>query len=146
MLKLNVTSPAFHNHGNIPVQYTVDGDNLSPPLEIEGIPENAQSLVIIVDDPDAPKKTWVHWVVWNIPIVKKIYEDNAPGVQGLNDFMGHNYGGPAPPSGTHRYFFKVYALDTKLNLEQRSRKEDVEKAMEGHILAMGQMVGMYSKQ
>lgn len=146
MIRLTVTSPAFKNQGSIPERYTADGDNINPSIEIEGIPENAQSLVIIVDDPDAPNKAWVHWVVWNVPIVKKIYESNIPGVQGLNDFMGHNYGGPSPPSGTHRYFFKVYALDTKLNLTQRARKEEVEKAMEGHTLAMGQLVGIYSRK
>lgn len=146
MQKLIVSSPAFEHHGKIPEKYTADGENINPPLEIEGIPEGSKSLVIIVEDPDAPAKTWVHWIVWNVPVVRKIYENNIPGVQGLNDFMGHNYSGPAPPSGTHRYLFKVYALDKKLELTQRTRREELERAMEGHILAIGQLVGTYSRR
>ena len=145
MMKLQVTSPAFGNHEPIPERYTSDGENINPPIEISGIPDGTKSLAIIVDDPDAPRKTWVHWVVWNIPVVTKIYESNVPGVQGMNDMMQHNYGGPAPPSGTHRYFFKVYALDSRLDIPQNSRKEDLEKAMEGHVLATGQLVGTYSR-
>lgn len=101
---------------------------------------------MIVDDPDAPIGTWVHWVVWNIPLRGEIREDSVPGTEGLNDFRKHSYGGPCPPSGTHRYFFKVYALDTKLDLKGNSRKRDVERAMKGHILAQGQLVGLYSRR
>jgi len=131
---------------HIPSKYTCDGYNVNPPLNIRGIPEGTKSLVLIVDDPDAPIGTWVHWVVWNIPPKEEIGEDSVPGTEGLNDFRKHSYGGPCPPSGTHRYFFKVYALDTKLDLKRNSRKRDVERAMKGHILAQGQLVGLYSRR
>jgi len=146
MKELRITSPVFENKGFIPQKYTCDGDNVSPPLKIGGIPEGTQSLVLIVDDPDAPRGTWDHWIVWNIPPVEKIEEDSVPGTEGLNDFNRHSYGGPSPPSGTHRYFFKVYALDTKLVLNPNSRKRDVERAMEGHILAKGEIVGLYRRR
>ena len=131
---------------HIPSKYTCDGYNVNPPLNIRGILEGTKSLVLIVDDPDAPIGTWVHWVVWNIPPKGEIGEDSVPGTEGLNDFRKHSYGGPCPPSGTHRYFFKVYALDTKLDLKRNSRKRDVERAMKGHILAQGQLVGLYSRR
>lgn len=146
MMRLHVSSPAFQNGGIIPKKYTADGEDINPPLEIQGIPKEAKSLVLIVDDPDAPRGTWVHWIVWNIPVVELIRENNIPGVQGVNDFMQHNYGGPSPPSGTHRYFFKVYALDKKLDLPPTSRKRDLEAAMHGHILAMGELVGLYTRK
>jgi len=143
---LTVTSPAFENNKLIPAKYTCDGDDVNPLLIIEGVPEETKSLVLIVDDPDAPMGTWDHWVVWNIPPTKRIEENSVPGVQGLNDFRKHSYGGPCPPSGTHRYFFKVYALDTKLDLNQNSKKKDIEKAMKDHILAKGELVGLYSRR
>lgn len=146
MKDLTVTSPTFENNKSIPSKYTCDGDDVNPPLIIEGIPEETKSLVLIVDDPDAAMGTWDHWIVWNIPPTNKIEENSVPGVDGLNDFRKHSYGGPCPPSGTHRYFFKVYALDTKLNLDSNSRKKDVEKAMKGHILAKGELVGLYSRR
>ncbi|MBS7622375.1 YbhB/YbcL family Raf kinase inhibitor-like protein [Candidatus Bathyarchaeota archaeon] len=145
MDQLKITSSAFKSNGFIPKKYTCDGDDVNPPLSIEGLPRQAVSLVLIVDDPDAPRGTWVHWVVWNIPPVRVIQEDSVPGIEGVNDFQRHSYGGPCPPSGTHRYFFKVYALDTELQLSQNAGKRDVEKAMEGHILAMGELVGLYSR-
>jgi len=144
--ELKVSSPIFQNNQFIPPKYTCDGDDVNPPLRIEGIPREAQALVLIVDDPDAPMRTWDHWVVWNIPPVERIEENSVPGIQGLNDFNKHSYGGPCPPSGTHRYFFKVYALDMKLNLDPNSRKKDVEKAMKGHILAEGKIVGLYRRR
>jgi len=146
MLVLRVTSPAFKSNGLIPEKHTCDGNDVNPSLHIEDLPEEAESLVLIVDDPDAPMGTWVHWVVWNIPPVKEIKEDSVPGIEGINDFQKHSYGGPCPPSGTHRYFFKVYALDAKLQLSQNARKKDVEKAMDGHILAKGDTVGRYSRK
>jgi hypothetical protein len=148
MEELKVTSSSFGNRGLIPKKYTCDGEDVNPPLKIENIPEEGKSLVLIVDDPDAPMGTWVHWVVWNIPARKtvQIEEDSIPGMEGLNDFMRHSYGGPCPPSGSHRYFFKVYVLDTKLDIDKNSRKEDVERAMEGHILAKGELVGIYSRK
>ena len=146
MGELKVTSSAFEHKGLIPRKYTCDGIDVNPPLNIDGLPEGTASLVLIVDDPDAPMGTWDHWVVWNIPPVREIEEDSVPGVEGLNDFRKHSYGGPCPPSGTHRYFFKVYALDTKLALSPDSRKKDVERAMKGRILAEGEIVGLYSRR
>jgi len=144
--ELMVTSPAFKNEGFIPRKYTCDGEDLNPPLQIEGLPEGTQSLVLIVDDPDAPMGTWDHWVVWNIPPIKRIEENSVPGIEGLNSFRRRSYGGPCPPSGTHRYFFKVYALDTKLSLGPDSRKRDVEKAMAGYTLARGEIMGLYKRR
>jgi Raf kinase inhibitor-like YbhB/YbcL family protein len=147
MLKeLVITSPVFENKGVIPSKYTCDDENVNPPLNIKGLPERTESLVLIVDDPDAPMGTWDHWIVWNISPVEKIQENTVPGTEGVNDFRKRSYGGPCPPSGTHRYFFKVYALDTKLGLTPNSRKKDVEKAMKNHILAKGELIGLYSRR
>jgi len=146
MEELTITSSAFENKRLIPAKYTCNGEDVNPPLSVDGVPEGTESLVLVVDDPDAPMGTWDHWVVWNIPPDKKIKENSVPGTEGLNDFGKHSYGGPCPPSGTHQYFFKVYALDTKLDLPSNSRKRGVEKAMEGHILAKGQILGLYSRR
>ncbi len=143
---LKITSAAFRDNEYIPVKYTCDGVNVSPPLDIEHIPEEAKSLALIVDDPDAPGGTWVHWVMWNIPVTHHIKENEAHGMQGMNDFSKNMYGGPCPPSGTHRYFFKVYALDGTIDLYITSEKSDVEKAISGHILAFGELVGLYKRQ
>ena len=147
--KMNLTSPVFENNGNIPSKYSCDGDNINPPLKIADIPENAKSLVLIVDDPDAPSKTWVHWVLWNIPgNTKTIDENKIPNdaVQGVNDFGKNNYGGPCPPSSTHRYFFKLYALNTFLEIPKSSTKQDIEKAMKNHIIAETKLIGKYSRK
>jgi len=146
MKELKVTCSAFKSNGLIPVKYTCDGDNVNPPLKMEGMPKEAKSLALIVDDPDAPMGTWVHWVVWNIAVTEKIEENSIPGVEGLNSSGKHSYHGPCPPSGTHRYFFKVYALDNKLDISTNSNKENVERAMEGHILAKGEIIGLYSRR
>ena len=146
MEELTITCSVFENKGVIPAKYTCDGEDVNPPLSVDGVPEGTESLVLIVDDPDAPMGTWDHWVVWNIPPAKKIEENSVPGTEGLNDFGKHSYGGPCPPSGTHRYFFKFYALDRKLDLPSNSRKRNVEKAMEEHILAKGQIIGLYSRR
>jgi len=146
MRKLAITSSAFEENALIPTKYTCDGDDVNPPLIIEEMPKETKSLTLIVDDPDAPMGTWDHWIVWNIPPTSKIDENSVPGVEGLNDFRKHSYGGPCPPSGTHRYFFKVYALDTKLNLDPNSKKNEVEKAMEDRILAQGELVGLYRRR
>jgi Raf kinase inhibitor-like YbhB/YbcL family protein len=143
---LVVKSPTFENQKTIPSKYTCDGSNINPPLTIEGIPESTKSLVLIVDDPDAPMGTWDHWVVWNIPPTDKIQENSKPGTEGMNSARRNSYSGPCPPSGTHRYFFKAYALDTLLSLTSNSRKKDVENAMKGHILAQGELVGLYSRR
>jgi len=143
---LQVSSPAFVPDQVIPARYTCEGKDINPPLEIAGIPEKARSLALIVDDPDAPGKTWVHWVVWNIPITHHIKENSIPGEQGVNDFKRTAWGGPCPPSGTHRYFFKVYALDTLLQLSSTTTKKQLEQAMGEHILAYGELVGNYNRQ
>ncbi len=145
MDKMEVTSTAFTDNGNIPEKYTCDGQDINPPLNIKNIPDRTQTLVLIVDDPDAPAGTWVHWVIWNIPPRELIEENSIPGTEGINSFKKNHYGGPCPPSGTHRYFFKVYALDTTLDLGSDAKKEDVEGAMEGRILAKGELVGLYSR-
>jgi len=145
MKTLSVSSPAFENNKLIPAKYTCDGDDVNPPLTIEGTPAETKSLVLIVDDPDAPSGTWDHWVVWNIPPTNRIEENTVPGTEGLNTYRKHSYGGPCPPWGTHRYFFKVYALDTLLDLSPNSSKKDVEKAVQGHVLARGELIGLYRR-
>ena len=148
MAALHITSPAFQNNGSIPRQYTCDGKDINPPLEIENCPTGAKSIAFICDDPDASVGTWVHWVLWNIdPNTKEISENAVPqgAVEGMNDFKRHAYGGPCPPSGTHRYFFKVYALDTMLDISPNSTKSALEKAMKGHIIAEGQIIGLYKR-
>jgi Raf kinase inhibitor-like YbhB/YbcL family protein len=141
---MEVRSPAFEPNGAIPPKYTADGDDVNPPLTIAEVRDSAKSLVLIVDDPDAPNKTWVHWVVYGIPVVSEIDEDSVPGTQGRNDFGRQEYGGPAPPSGTHRYFFKVYALDQEVDWEEGLSKADVEQRMAGHVVDEAELVGTYS--
>jgi Raf kinase inhibitor-like YbhB/YbcL family protein len=144
--KLLVKSSAFENNKPIPVKYTCDGADVNPPLTIDGVPEETKTLVLIVDDPDAPMGTFDHWIVWNIPAAtRRIEENTVPSIEGMSSYRKHAYGGPCPPYGTHRYFFKVYALDTQLDLKLNSTKRDVEKAMKGHILAEGELVGLYSR-
>lgn len=140
-------SPAFKHGEDIPLQYTCDGLNISPPLNIEHIPEQAKCLAIIVKDPDAPSGSWAHWLVWNIPVTHHIRENSIHGVEGINDFRQKGYGGPCPPSGgTHRYFFKIYALDGLLALSANTRKYLLERAMSGHILAFGEIMGVYGRK
>lgn len=148
MAALKITSPAFQNNATIPRQYTCDGKDINPPLVIADVPQGTKSIALVCDDPDAPVGIWVHWVIWNIdPGAKEIKENSVPqgAVQGINDFRKHSYGGPCPPSGTHRYFFKVYALDTLLDISPNSTKSDLEKAMKGHILAQGELIGLYKR-
>ncbi len=145
---LKLSSPSFKHNGSIPVKYTCDGKDINPPLTIENIPSNAKSLALIVDDPDAPAGTWVHWVLWNIgPATKEISENAVPpgALQGINDFRKHDYGGPCPPSGTHRYFFKLYALDVMLSLGPKTNKAELERAMKGHIIVQCELVGLYKR-
>ena len=143
---MKITSPAFEHEGTIPVEYTCDGDDVSPQLVFSDVPENATSLALIMDDPDAPGGTWVHWLVWNIPAD---VTDLAKGEiitypRGNNSFGELDYGGPCPPYGTHRYYFKLYALDTMLDLEEGSTKSQLEAAMSGHILEEAELMGQYS--
>ena len=145
---MRLTSPAFDHEEQIPKEYTCDGKNISPPLKIEAIPERTKSLAIIIIDPDAPSGTWTHWLVWNIdPQTKEILEDNIPekAVLGTNDFNKVEYGGPCPPSGTHRYIFTALALDTILELEEDTTRGELEEAMEGHILDTAELIGLYSR-
>ena len=146
--KMKITSTALTEGGAIPRKYTCDGPNLNPPLAIEGAPAQAKSLALIVDDPDAPRGTWNHWLVWNIdPKTTELKENSVPpgAVQGTTDFGSAKYGGPCPPSGTHRYFFRVYAVDTTLNLTARAKRADLDKALAGHVLAEGTLMGKYAR-
>ena len=141
---------AFKNGERIPIKYTADGEDVNPLIEISVVPENAKSLVLIVDDPDAPAGTWVHWVVWNIPAnIQMIKENSIPdnAVQGKNSWGKNEYGGPSPPrgSGIHRYFFKIYVLDTDLSLEKNADKKSVENAIQGHVLDKSEIIGVYSR-
>ncbi len=153
-MAITVTSTAFDQGGTIPARYTCDGEDQSPPLQWQGLPQDTQSIALISDDPDAPMGTWVHWVIWNIPAQMTGLEENMASdktlpngiYQGMTDFQRHGYGGPCPPSGTHRYYFKVYALDTKLDIANRSTKADLLNAMEGHILDQGELMGKYKRQ
>ena len=142
---MKIISPSFKNNEKMPARYTYDGEDINPSIEIENLPEGTKSLVLIVDDPDAPMKTWVHWVVYDIPPSIHIEEGSIPGKQGINDSGGKDYHGPCPPSGTHRYYFKLYALDTLLNLKAELSKEDLLKAMKGHVLAETQIMGRYKR-
>ncbi|NYT19000.1 MAG: YbhB/YbcL family Raf kinase inhibitor-like protein [Methanosarcinales archaeon] len=142
---LTISTGAFENNGEIPSRYTCDGDNINPELIPSALPENTESLVLIVDDPDAPKGTFTHWIVWNIEPGSIIKENTIPGVQGLNDLKGTDYAGPCPPSGTHRYFFRIYALDTMLDLGSGSTRTALEQAMQEHIIAEGELMGTYSR-
>lgn len=143
---MRISSPEFEDNTFIPAKFTCQGRNINPELLIEGVPEAAKSLVLIVDDPDASGGVWVHWLIYNIPVMPLIKEDSVPGEQAINDFRRKDYGGPCPPSGTHRYFFKLYALDTELELPQNAGKGELERAVEGHILDKAELVGLYKRQ
>lgn len=157
-VKLQLTSTAFENGEAIPVEYTCDGDDVSPPLEWSGVPDGAESLVLIVDDPDAPdpadpKMTWVHWVLYNLPASAGSLPAGVPPaalplgtLEGLNDWKRAGYGGPCPPVGRHRYFHKLYALDIRLPDLGKPTKAAVERAMQGHVLAGGELVGTYERR
>ena len=145
-MTMKLTSREFEHNMHIPKKFTCQGSDVNPSLTIEDIPKGTESLALIVDDPDAPMGMWVHWVVFDIPVVSQIEENSIPGKQGINDFGRKNYGGPCPPSGTHRYFFKLYALDTRLNLKEGISKSDLEKAIKGHILEKAELIGLYKKQ
>lgn len=151
---LQVESSAFEAGGDIPTRYTCDGEDVSPPLSWSEPPPGTQSLALLCDDPDAPAGTWNHWVLFNVPATTRSLPEGVPadgvveglGVQGSNSWQRLGYGGPCPPGGApHRYEFKLYALDTTLELEAGASKGDVEKAIEGHILAEGQLTGRYGR-
>jgi hypothetical protein len=152
---MQLTSTALTEGQPIPAEYTCEGKNVSPPLQWTGAPANTRSLALIVDDPDAPVGLWVHWVLYNLPAGTKELPENASrnpstlggAAQGINDFKRSGYGGPCPPPGKpHRYFFRLYALDAELQIKRDPTKKDVEKAMQGHILAQGQLMGTYKRK
>jgi len=153
-MEIKITSPAFEQGGLIPARYTCDGADVSPPLQWAEVPEATKSIALISDDPDAPVGTWVHWVLYNLPPETRELAENIPpeqtlpdgAGQGITDFGRVGYGGPCPPSGTHRYFFKIYALDAELTLPADAGKRELIGAMQGHILAEGQLIGKYRRR
>lgn len=142
---LVVTSPVFSNNEIIPSKYTCIGPDINPAITITDIPDGTKSLALIIDDPNAANGTFVHWVMWDIPVTGKINENSAPGVQGKNGKGENKYMGPCPDSGTHHYNFKIYALDTKLDLHASSDKNMLLRAMDKHILASGGLIGLFNK-
>jgi len=156
-MSLKITSSAFEQGGEIPARYTCEGQDVSPPLTWTGLPNNAKTLALIVDDPDAPdpakpQRVYVHWVVYNIPASATSLRENASkggmpkgAVQGKNDWGKAAFGGPCPPIGRHRYFFKLYALDAELTGLSAATKADLERAMKGHVIESGELVGTYQK-
>ena len=152
---MQLTSTAFSQGEIIQAKYTCDGENLSPPLKWSGAPSGVKSFAVIADDPDAPVGTWVHWVVFDLPTTTTELPEGLPksqflpggAKQGLNDFKHLGYGGPCPPPGkAHRYFFKLYALDSLLDLKPGATKKEVERGMEKHILAQGELMGLYKRK
>lgn len=150
---IEMTSTAFQQGAMIPKQYTCSGKNISPPLAWSGVPKATKSIALIMDDPDALRGTYVHWVVYNLPPDGKGLPENVKpgktipggGLQGVTTGKKNGYLGPCPPSGTHRYFFKLFALDAVLSLKSGASKQELEKAMEGHVLDLGQLMGTYKK-
>jgi len=151
---ITVKSSAFNDGGMIPKKYTADGADVSPPLSWTAPSNGVKSYALIADDPDAPGRVWVHWVAYNLPADPAELAENQPkqehlpngGLQGMNDMRKIGYNGPAPPSGVHRYYFKICALDTKLALKPGATKAELLNAMEGHILAQGQLMGRYTRE
>ncbi len=144
-----LSSPSFQHNQMIPSKYTCDGEDVNPALRIEAMPPQTKSLALVVDDPDAPSGMWVHWIVWNIdPAIAEIPESSLPAgaEQGTSDFRKTAYGCPCPPSGTHRYFFKLYALDGMMNLPRATNKAGLEKAMKGRILGQAELIGLYKRR
>ncbi len=142
---MKIASPAFKNNEYMPAKYACEGEEINPELVISDIPKGAKSLALIIDDPDAAIGVWVHWVVFDIPLTTRIEENSVPGKLGITNSGKRDYHGPCPPSGTHRYFFKVYALDTLLNLNEGVSKGGLEQAMQGHILDKAELVGLYKR-
>ena len=158
LMTILIGSPAFTGGGTIPKLYTCDGNDVSPPLTWSGVPEAARSLALICEDPDAPRGTWTHWVIFDIPTGVKGLGEGVPAqervevtaggeaaLQGKNDFKKVGYGGPCPPGGTHRYFFRIYALDTVLGSGPGTTWQELLRSIEGHVLAEGELMGRYSR-
>lgn len=150
-MALTLTSPVFQPNGSIPKHYTCDGADVSPPLQWSGAPQETQAFVLVCDDPDAPNGTWDHWILFNIPANVTELEENIRKIRPISSRNGTNswsqlgYGGPCPPKGQHRYFFKLYALDAALALPEGATKAEVEAAMQGHILAQADLIGLYQR-
>jgi len=143
---MKLTSSEFGHNKSIPKKFTCQGEDVSPELNVDQVPDSAQSLALIVEDPDAPGKTFDHWVSYDIPAdMRTIPEGATPGTEGANDFGRTGYGGPCPPTGTHRYFFKVFALDERLDLPEGLGKHDVQRAIQDHIVDQAELVGLYEK-
>lgn len=143
---LTIKSSAFKNNELIPSKYSCDGVNINPDITIDNLPSNTESLALIVDDPDAPSGTYTHWLMWDIPPINSIKENSQPGIEGRNSMNINKYTGPCPPSGTHHYHFKVYALDTKLNtLPPSTNENELKNAMKKHIIASGELIGLYKR-
>jgi Raf kinase inhibitor-like YbhB/YbcL family protein len=143
-----ITSPSFENSGPIPAKFTCDGGDINPELVIQNVPAEAKSLVLIVDDPDAPAGTWTHWTVWNIdPGTSVIKEESVPpgATEGQTSFGKPGYGGPCPPGGRHRYYFRLYALDALLNLDSDANVDELREAMNGHVVAEAELMGTYQR-
>jgi len=146
---MKITSSAFQNNQSIPAKYSCDGEDVNPPLTFSELPDNTQSLVLIMDDPDAPAGTWVHWTIWNInPTTTEIAENSVPegAVEGITSSGSAGYGGPCPPSGEHRYIFKLYALDAMLELDASADKAALEQEMQSYILGKADLTGLYRRQ
>ena len=143
---LEISSPDFENNGSMPVEFTCDGNNISPELKIGYLPSETKSLALIMEDPDAPYGTFVHWIMWNVPPTDCIGKNCSPGLQGKNGKHETKYQGPCPPGGaTHHYHFRVYALDKELELPFNTDKADLIREMDGHILGAGELIGTYKK-
>jgi hypothetical protein len=143
---LKIASEAFKSNGAIPSRYTCDGANINPSLIISGLPMATKTLALIVEDPDAPKGVFVHWVVWNIPPTNKILENTRPGEEGVNDFGKNAYSGPCPPNGTHHYHFKIYALDNFLHIDPSRGKSELEVSMAPYVIGFGELIGTYTRK
>lgn len=148
-MSLSLESTTLIHNASIPKQYTCNGENISPALQWHGTPAGTQSYVLIVDDPDAPAGTWVHWLLFNIPAtltrLDEATKTPAGAISGKNSWDQQGYGGPCPPSGTHRYFFKLYALDSKLTVNSSVNKQDILNAMQNHILDSSELIGLYKQ-
>lgn len=144
---MKLTSVAFEHNGQIPEKYSCRGEDINPPLQITDIPKTAKSLVLIVDDPDAPMGTWDHWIMYNIPPINSISENSVPSgaMQGRNSFSKLKYGGPCPPSGTHRYFFKLFALNSTLDLSEGVSKQEILLAIQDKIVDKSELIGLFTK-
>ena len=143
--QFRLISTVFSHNGHIPPKYTCEGENINPPLKVENVPEGAKTLALIVEDPDAPRGVFDHWIVWNISPNEAIAEGSSPGINGTNGFGKTGYGGPCPPSGVHRYFFRIFALDDEVDLLAGAKKEELLDAMKEHIIASAELMGVYQK-